>query len=174
MSEISAMADERTLPATAPDKRLKGWHVLLIMLGFFGVVFAVNGVFLYNAIKSFPGEDVKKSYVQGINYNQTLAARAAQAELGWNAQAGWAEDGVVFRLSDSNGEALSGYPVIGELRRVADDFADQALVFSPRLNGEYVSKLDSLASGRWQLRVTVLDWASDAPVFTAEKTLLVP
>ncbi|MEO1305623.1 MAG: FixH family protein, partial [Pseudomonadota bacterium] len=90
----------QTLSAPS-EKTLKGWHVLLIMLGFFGIMFAVNGVFLYHAITSFPGEDIKKSYVQGLNYNDTLAVRAAQAELGWQAEAGLEDQTLVFRLFDA-------------------------------------------------------------------------
>ena len=38
------------LHAGAPrEGQLKGWHVLLIMLAFFGVMFTVNGFFLYSA-----------------------------------------------------------------------------------------------------------------------------
>ena len=92
-------------------KELKGWHVLLIMLGFFGVMFAVNGVFLYHAITSFPGEDVKKSYVQGLNYNQTLSARASQADLGWRAEAGLRDGTIAFRLFDAEAQ-LSNHSIV--------------------------------------------------------------
>ena len=80
------------LENSGTGRELKGWHVLLIMLAFFGVMFSGNGVFLFHAITSFPGEDVKKSYVQGLSFNDTLADRAAQAELGWLAEAGLVDD----------------------------------------------------------------------------------
>ena len=157
-----------------PDKPLKGWHVLLIMLGFFGVMFAVNGVFLYHAITSFPGEDVKKSYVQGLNYNQTLAARAAQAELGWRAEAGLQGNAIVFRLQDAEARPLSDYTVIGEVRRLASQDADQVLVFQAAPGGEYVAAADTLSAGQWRLRVSVLEAGGDAVLFNVDKTLLVP
>jgi len=156
------------------EKRLRGWHVLLIMLGFFGVIFAVNGVFLYHAITSFPGEDVKKSYVQGINYNQTLAARAAQAELGWSAEAGVQDDSIVFRLRDADARPLSNYLVIGELRRLAMQDADQVLAFRVAPSGEYFAPSGALESGQWRLRISVLDGDDEAVLFKVDKTLLVP
>jgi len=156
------------------EKRLKGWHVLLIMLGFFGVIFAVNGVFLYHAITSFPGEDVKKSYVQGINYNQTLAARAAQAELGWSAEAGVQDDRIVFRLHDAAAQPLSDYSVIGELRRLATQDADQVLAFRAAPSGEYFAPSGTLGSGQWRLRISVLDRDDETVLFKVDKTLLVP
>jgi nitrogen fixation protein FixH len=154
-------------------KELKGWHVLLIMLGFFGVMFAVNGVFLYHAITSFPGEDVKKSYVQGLNYNDTLAARAAQAELGWKAEAGLDGDTLVFRLQDADGAPLSNYAVIGELRRMATRDADQAIIYRAAANGEYVADAGGLAPGQWSLRINVMDPTAETVLFNVTKTIIV-
>ncbi len=155
-------------------RQLRGWHVLLIMLGFFGVIFAVNGVFLYHAISSFPGEDVKKSYVQGLNYNQTLAARAAQAELGWRAEAGLQDDTIIFRLHDAEAHPLSDYTVIGELRRRATNDADQILTFRAAPNGEYFAPSGALDRGEWDVRISVLDRGGEAVLFNVDKTLLVP
>ncbi|MEM1146862.1 MAG: FixH family protein [Pseudomonadota bacterium] len=169
MSKTMALPEE-----TVQQRELKGWHVLLIMMAFFGVMFAVNGVFLYHAITSFPGEDVKKSYVQGLNYNQTLAARAAQTERGWQAEAGLQENSLVFRLSDADGQPVSNQMVIGELRRLATDAEDQAVVFRAGPAGEYIADLGAPTPGRWSVRIYVMDAASDAVMFTASKTLIVP
>lgn len=155
------------------QKTLKGWHVLLIMLGFFGVIFAVNGVFLYHAINSFPGEDVKKSYVQGLNYNTTLATRAAQAELGWTAEAGMQSDDLVFRLNDADGQPLSNYSVVGEIRRRATQGADQSIVFQAAGAGEYTVDGVDLEAGQWSLRISVFDAGAETLLFNVDKTLLV-
>ena len=56
--------------ARKPGFVLKGWHVLLMLVGFFGFMFVVNGIFLWAAITSFPGEDEQKSYMQGLHYNE--------------------------------------------------------------------------------------------------------
>ncbi|MEM9939657.1 MAG: FixH family protein [Pseudomonadota bacterium] len=156
------------------EKKLKGWHVLLIMLAFFGVMFAVNGVFLYHAITSFPGEDVKKSYVQGLNYNQTLDQRMAQSALGWSAEAGLEGETFIFRLSDDEGEALSNYAVFGELRRLATQDEDTALIFDAGLNGEYSASTAALSPGQWQARINVLDRDAETLLFQANKTIRVP
>lgn len=152
---------------------LKGWHVLLMMLAFFGVMFSVNGVFLYHAITSFPGEDVKKSYVQGLNYNDTLAARASQATLGWRAEAGLQDDEIIVRLWDGDDQPLTHRSMVGELRRLATREQDRAVVFQTRTNGEYAAQVDPLAPGQWLLRVSILDSESDQVVFNLEKTLIV-
>lgn len=134
---------------------LKGWHVLLMMLAFFGVIFAVNGVFLYYAITSHPGEQVEKSYLQGLNYNQTLEARAAQAELGWRAAAGFSDDAgsaITIQLEDRNGRPLSGLNVTGVLlRSPASADHDVQLDFVAMTNGEYTASGLDLCQGQWHL-----------------------
>ncbi|MEO1553268.1 MAG: FixH family protein [Pseudomonadota bacterium] len=164
---------ETLTPVQNSEDKLKGWHVLLIMLGFFGIMFAVNGIFLYHAITSFPGEDVKKSYVQGLNYNDTLAQRAAQAELGWSAEAGWLDGQLIFRLRDQTGAAISNMAVMGEARRHATRSEDQSFVFNARSGGEYVVQDVDLMSGLWTLRISVYDAEADALLFNVEKEILV-
>lgn len=168
MIDVQSAATQAT-----SGKELKGWHVLLIMLGFFGVMFAVNGVFLYHAITSFPGEHVKKSYVQGLNYNDTLAARAAQADLGWTAEAGLQQGELIFRLRDRDGAPISNYVVIGELRRFSTQAADQTIIYSARANGDYVADPGALAAGQWELRIMVMDSTPENVVFNVSKTLFV-
>lgn len=166
---------EMTLkPSETPaGKPLKGWHVLLILLGFFGVIFTVNGIFLYHAITSFPGEDVKKSYLQGLNYNQTLAARAAQAETGWRAAAGYADGQVIFQLSDANDDPVSGLVIVAQLRRQASDAFDQTVAMTALTKGEYSAEFGALAQGEWHLRFTVMDTDAQSEIFCADKTLFV-
>ena len=164
---------ETHLESAPAEKELKGWHVLLIMLGFFGVMFSVNGVFLFHAITSFPGEDIKKSYVQGLSFNDTLADRAAQAELGWSAEAGLVDERLILRLQDGQAAPLSSQLVVGELRRLATNQEDRAISFQPRLNGEYVAETGRLAPGQWLLRINVFDAQGETVHFHIEKTLIV-
>ena len=83
------MSAHAALPAGKPGKgQLKAWHALVWFLGFFGFMFAVNGIFLWTAITTFPGEDVEKSYLTGLDYNQEIARRERQTEEGWNAEIG--------------------------------------------------------------------------------------
>ena len=84
-------------------KRVTGWHVLAVILVFFGVIITVNVIFIIQATRTFRGEDEPRSYVQGLDYNSTLAARAEQAALGWTATTE-VEDGrvVIFAAGTGN------------------------------------------------------------------------
>lgn len=157
-----------------PSKgKLTGWHVLVIMLGFFGVMFAVNGVFLYHAITSFPGEDVKKSYLQGLDYNQTLDAKAAQDQLGWSAAAGVVGPDLVFDLTDAKGNPLSGYQVMSELRRAASTAHDQTLPMQPLEAGSYAVNVSDLPAGRWDVQFQVMEPAAGDIIFRADKRVVI-
>lgn len=154
---------------------LKGWHVLLMFLGFFGVMLTVNGIFLTSAIKSFPGEDVEESYIQGIEFNDVLESRRMQEELGWQAEAGVQNGEILFRLSDRDGAPLGYREIDGQLRHPGNLALDRSIVFEPTARGEYVYAIEeNLPSGRWTLQVDVKDAPGGNTVFTARKTLFVP
>ena len=156
------------------ERKLTGWHVLGIMFGFFAIMFAVNGVFLYHAITSFPGEDTKKSYLQGLNYNARIEARAQQAELGWTAQAGLHDGTLIFDLRDADNTPLMDFDVVGQLRRATTQDADIDVQFEPDMRGVYTAPAAALSPGRWQLKIAVKAPASETVIFEAEKNLYLP
>lgn len=62
------------------SKPLTGRKVLLIAVGAFGIIIAVNLFMAFKAIGTFPGLEVKNSYVASQSFD---ADRAAQEALGW-------------------------------------------------------------------------------------------
>jgi nitrogen fixation protein FixH len=140
----------------AAVRELKGWHVGAMMVGFFAVVIGVNATFITLAAQTFPGEIVKKSYVQGLHYNQTIAARKAQAAMGWQAEAAFertaASPIVRVRMIDSTQAGLSALTLSGALKRTVTAGQDHALTFIPRGGGVYEAPLPAdLGRGRWLL-----------------------
>ncbi|MEM5517587.1 FixH family protein [Henriciella sp. AS95] len=158
-----------------PDAKLKGWHVLLIMMAFFGLMFAVNGVFLYSAITSFPGEDVEKSYLQGLNYNDTLEAKREQAELGWTMRAGLADrsnETLRVEVNNKDGLPVSRLSVLAQFRRNATTSGDTTLPMEAVADepGVYEVALPSLERGDWSIIVTAMSDVNDDR-FVAEKEI---
>ncbi|MEH6743238.1 FixH family protein [Hyphomonas sp.] len=168
MTDQTMMADE-----TAPRGKLTGWHVLWIMLGFFGLMFTVNGIFLYHAITSFPGEDVKKSYLQGLDYNSALEAKAAQELLGWNAAAGLYDENLVFNLVDADGNPISARLVSVELRHPGSTTYDESVVLESYGSGDYVTSVSELPTGRWDAQFQVFDPTGEKVVFRANKRIVI-
>lgn len=154
---------------------LKGWHVLAMLLAFFGVTIAVNVVFTTYALSTFSGEDVSKPYLRGLEYNKTLAARAAQAKLKWTASIDLVRaDGVgaevTVMVTGANGEALSALDVSALLRRPTDARFDRTLTLTAIGEGQYRVRIDEVAAGQWDVIARV--GATDAPVFEAKRRVV--
>ncbi len=139
---------------SAPRGELRGWHVLAAMLAFFAAVIAVNVAFMVVALDTFPGEDVRRSYVQGIAYNQTLEQRRNEEQTGWRAFAELAPDGAAVQvtLSDSTGAPLRGARIDAELRRPAAAAQDVTLAFNETAPGVYSARIAAPAPGVWIVR----------------------
>lgn len=137
-------------------RELKGWHVLVIVLAFFGVTIGVNFVFVSYALSTFSGEDETQPYLKGLAYNQTLDARAAQAALGWRAEIGaqrlaGGETLVGVRVTSRNGEALSALDMSARLRHPVNSRLDREVKLLARGDGRYDARIDGLPRGQWDI-----------------------
>ncbi|MEO1251765.1 MAG: FixH family protein [Pseudomonadota bacterium] len=135
---------------------IRGKHVLAMMLGFFLVIVIANTIFITLAVRSFPGEQEKKSYVQGLRFNDELARREAQAELGWSVSVAKARLGMTgaeltLRFTEDD-RPLNALAVDAVLSRPADDHQDQNLSFAPIGDGVYVAEAPGAGAGMWNLK----------------------
>jgi len=159
---------------TARSFQLTGAHVFAMLVAFFLAIIIANAIFITLAIRSFPGEQEKKSYLQGLAFNDRLAAREAQERLGWKAEIAGArlEDGkaeVVLRFRSAAGAPISGLTITGRLARPADDDSDHALAFLATAPGRYSASVDGLAPGAWRLTAAASNERGDR--FALEKRL---
>lgn len=134
-------------------KELTGWHVLGCLLVFFGVTVAVNIYFTVVAVTSFRGEDVPRSYRQGLEYNQTLDARDVQTQMGWRAKVNVTQNdtNLLVRIENKDGVAPAGVTVIGRMRHRTDTDLDVVVDFIPRGQGIFVADVSRL-SGEYTLK----------------------
>lgn len=137
--------------------RIKGYHVLAAMVGFFAIIIVVNAIFISLAVRSFPGEQEEKSYLQGLHYNDRLKAREAQAALGWTVNIEKAsllnEAGVIeIAFKDREGAPIYDLAVAGVLSRPADDDHDLQLEFAAAGSGKYHAQVDAIGPGVWSLK----------------------
>jgi len=147
-------------------REIKGRHVLIALLVFFGVIIAVDTIFVTTALNTFRGEDEPRSYVQGIHYNDVLERRAAQAELGWQAVSAVSAAGVEVEISDPDGEPVEGLVMDARLRHPADSTLDIPLTLSEVSPGLYTAQTP-VPEGRWTLVVST----PDGPPFEMEQDL---
>ncbi len=138
--------------------RLTGRGVLIWLFGFFGVIFAMNIYFIVASSQTFRGEDERKPYLQGVEFNQTLARRAEQQALGWEAtiSATRLADGHVrieIMTRDRNGRAVAEAGLAAELRHPTDANRDRLIHLSPAGPGQYRVELVGVSPGIWDVQV---------------------
>jgi nitrogen fixation protein FixH len=144
--------------ANIMGSKLTGRGVLMWLFAFFGVIFATNFYFVAMSVKTFSGEDDEDPYMQGIQYNNTLANRAEQARLGWHAtissnrlSSGKLEIDVTIAHPDRTPE--TGVTLKGQLRHPADQGRDQPLDFHQVSTGTYAVDVANVTPGSWEVLV---------------------
>ena len=135
-------------------KPLTGRKVLAILLAFFGTVITVNLFMAYMAIGTFPGLDVKNSYVASQSFDDD---RKAQVALGWVVTVSYQDGELLVAVVDPSGkpaDVAKLNAIVGRPTYVRDD---QTPEFQQR-GGVFKAPL-TLAPGLWNLRLraTALD-----------------
>src|SRR5262245_52141456 len=130
----------------------------MLFIAAFLVVIAVNAALIFFAEDTFSGLETENAYQQGLDYNKTLAAEAAQEKLGWHSQAAISlgNDGrhiLQVQLADRDDRPLDGAKLEAFLVRPSVSGMDLSL--SPRSigGGRYSAEFDLPALGQWDLRL---------------------
>ncbi|MFZ1989234.1 MAG: FixH family protein [Alphaproteobacteria bacterium] len=141
---------------SAREFRLTGRHVLMMLVAFFGIVFAVNGAFIYYALKTHPGDDVQDAYVAGVEYNRELAEKREQQKLGWQASLSVKADArngqfIEVAFADAKGEPLLGLKVNAMLRSPVVASLDRPLKFVSAGLGIFRADVNEPRAAQWDL-----------------------
>jgi nitrogen fixation protein FixH len=136
---------------------LTGRKVALMMCSAFAVIIGVNLTLAYKAVATFPGLEVKNSYVASQHFD---ADRAAQRALGWKVSA--RIEGEDLRLVIlERGEAIAPTIVSATFGRATHVADDQSPTFRFDSSG-YVAPVIA-GSGNWNLRLVAQ--ADDGSLF---------
>jgi nitrogen fixation protein FixH len=135
---------------------LSGRNVLLMLIGFFGVMLLVNFVMATYAVKTFSGLDSDNPYDTGLAYNREIAAAKAQAALGWAVELTRTPDGAATQLTasvkDRDGQPVPGLDVSMHFFYPATRKLDREVAASPVAEGVYAAAA-VLQPGRWDVEV---------------------
>jgi nitrogen fixation protein FixH len=142
----------------ATARPLSGRAVLLLLLGFFGIVIAANGALMAFAIGTMPGLETEKPYQAGIGYNAEIAAARAQTGRGWGVVSRVVRDAtghaaVTVDARDAAGAPLPGLAVTVRLIRPTDQRADRFATLNERETGRYVGDAADVAAGLWDIEI---------------------
>ncbi|GGY45562.1 FixH family protein [Parvularcula lutaonensis] len=158
---------------------ITGRHVLFAFIAFFAVVIVTDTIFVKLAVTSFPGEQVEKSYYQGLNFNDQLAEKKRQAAQGWrlklveNPRAGETRR-LVVRLETATGEPLADTVLTGRIVRPVTDRGLQNLDFEYQGNGLYTAEITPLDRGVWDLSLKATAEGDTEPGLEATRRMMVP
>ena len=157
-------------------RKLKGIHVFLMLAGFFGVLFAVNGVFVYFALTSFSGVSVDDAYKKGLSYNQEINRLEEQRARGW--QTGFSVStlpdnhiAVFLSVADKNGQVPENLTATLLISRPARQDQDRTLDLD-KADGKFTADLRLPEPGQWDLLVEVKGGGYELP-YRVEKRIWV-
>jgi len=147
------MSDDEIDPGHEP-RRLTGWTVLACLLGFFGVVFVVNGVMVHEALSTFGGLETDSSYQAGRMFEEEAARAQAQEERHWQVDAKMTPSSGATRLDidarDADGKPLAGLEATATFERPTDRRMDRAMPVSASGPGRFYGTVE-IPAGQWDL-----------------------
>ncbi len=139
-----------------PPMQITGRMVLIGFIIFFGVIAAVNGVFMYLALDTWPGLTTQDAYKKGLNYNATLKAQEVQRRLGWQVGVDLIDGNTLtVSITDSSKVPLSGLDVRASVSRPLGDSQSTLVTFTEATSGHYVAAFQAPSAGRWKVDLTV-------------------
>jgi nitrogen fixation protein FixH len=131
------------------ERQFTGRHALMVFCGAFAVIIGVNLVLAFSAVKTFPGLEVKNSYVASQEFDDR---RSAQEALGWSVYASSNGGLVVLEISDEFGnpvEVSTLTAVLGRATHVKDDIHPDF-----KFDGSAYVAPAELGAGNWNIRMT--------------------
>jgi nitrogen fixation protein FixH len=151
--------------AYTPANPLTGRTVLVVIVCFFVVVFAVNGVFLFLALSTNTGVVAVEPYRKGLKYNDRVAAEQRQRDLGWTSDILIAADEttLVATIRDRDGNGVHGLTAAAKIGRAATDREDVEAKLIETTPGRYEAKLLLSGTGSYVANLEVMDPSTAAP-----------
>lgn len=138
-------------------QEIKGWHVFAGFAVAFGIIISVNLLLAFKAVQTFPGLEVRNSYVASQSFDLD---REAQTALGWDVSA-WVADDKLHLQVLKNDRALAPTIENAVFGRATNVSQDQVPEFE--FNGRsYVAPVRN-EGGNWNLRVKLR--AADGTLF---------
>ncbi|WP_438754621.1 FixH family protein [Pararhizobium sp. O133] len=133
-------------------KEFTGWHMLLIMVAFFGVIIAVNITMARFAGSSFGGLVVGNSYVASQEFNGKLQQGREQVALDWTSAFSITDGTVRYRLTDRDGKAVPVTSVSVRFHHPSYEAADWTIDL--QLKGDGAFEAAHVArDGTWNVQI---------------------
>lgn len=129
-----------------------GRHMAAIMIGFFGIVIAVNFIMATNAVRTFGGTVVANSYVATQRFNGWLAEGRAQNAQGWQAEIRSTAGGALVVALQDGGGPINRASVTVEAEHPLGRLPGRSFALTGSGDGHYAAT-HALPPGRWRIRI---------------------
>jgi nitrogen fixation protein FixH len=144
------------MSARGSQWQLTGFHVLLVLIAFFGVVIGVNVTMMELAIATLPGTEVDSAYSASLGYEKEINAAHDQEARKWevDAHVERSADGaglLQLEARDKAGRPVSGLTFEGRFERPTDKRADLKVMLKEVGIGIYRGRLEAIAQGQRDL-----------------------
>ena len=130
-----------------------GWHMLGIMVLFFGTIITVNLIMAWNASRSWSGLVVQNTYVASQQFNGKVAEAKAFAASGIEGALTVEGRRLVYRVTDARGAPVVADVVTAVFKRPVDEREDFTLALQPAGQGLFTAERD-ITPGQWVVDIS--------------------
>lgn len=129
-----------------------GWHMLAMMLAFFGTIITVNFTMAYFATSTWSGLVVKNTYVASQEFNGKTAAIKEMLATGIAGDLSVDTKGMRYRLTLPNNVPVVADSVLAHFKRPVGEHQDFELVLTPAGDGLYLAET-AVLPGSWIVEI---------------------
>lgn len=138
---------------TQEKREFTGWHMLGVLVAFFGTVIAVNLTLAFFAVHTWTGLVVNDSYLAGQSFNEDAEKARKQDALGLSGDLVARPAGLEFHFADAAGQPIIVDKVTVKIGRPAVDRQDRVIELH-RVGGGHYRADTELAPGVWLADLT--------------------
>ena len=153
-------SDYNPIPAAPQERSAWRFFPLAVVLTL-TVVAIVNGIMIYYAESTFPGEAITNEFALANNYAKVLDAEKAEKALGWRLAASLDGRAPVLHIVGSNGTPLANLVLRGIATRPLGPEHRTPLQFREVAPGTYHADLALSEPGNWELVVRATNPAGE-------------
>ncbi|MGJ7040139.1 nitrogen fixation protein FixH [Shinella sp. BE166] len=125
-----------------------GWHMLGVMVLFFGTIITVNLIMAWNASHSWSGLVVPNTYVASQQFNGKVAEAKALAASGIEGSLAIEGNRITYKVLDSKGAPIVADDVLAVFKRPVDERKDFSVDLQPGGQGLFVAEY-AVPAGQW-------------------------
>lgn len=166
MTMNKARAKQLKAPGT-----FTGWHMLGVMVLFFGTIITVNAVMAWNASRSWSGLVVQNTYVASQQFNGKVREARAFAASGLDGKLSVEPDALRYTLTRQGKPEVTADKVVAVLKRPVEEHEDVRVEMAHQGEGVFVAAAN-LKRGQWI--ADIIATSGDTVVYRQAIRFIVP